>query len=365
MDKVLLIGGGKIGRMIARFLTDCGDYEVTVADSSETALARFEQRGFRTQLLDATDSEELRRGMDGFGYVVNATPFFLTRHIAYAAAETGTHYFDLTEDVASTREVRRIAETADTALMPQCGLAPGFVSIAAAALAEHFEELEDLHLRVGALPKFPTNALKYNLTWSTDGLINEYLNPCEAIVDGEHRETAPLEGREHFSLDGVAYEAFNTSGGLGTLHETFAGRVRNLNYRTVRYPGHLDVIRLLLNDLKLRDRPEVLKDILETSIPMTTQDVVLVFVTASGYRRGVFVQQSYVNHVPGQDVGGEPWSAIQITTGAAVCAVLDMMATGLLPQKGFVCQEQVKLDDFLDNRFGRYYRGEDARPVTT
>ena len=95
-------------------------------------------------------------------------------------------------------------------------------------------------MRVGALPQFPTNALTYNLTWSTDGLINEYCNPCEAIHDGERMHVLPLEGIEHFSLDGVRYEAFNTSGGLGTLCDTLDGRVRELNYKTIRYQGHRD-----------------------------------------------------------------------------------------------------------------------------
>ena len=79
-------------------------------------------------------------------------------------------------------------------------------------------------MRVGALPQFPTNALNYNLTWSTDGLINEYCNPCEAIHEGKLIEVLPLEGIEQFSLDGITYEAFNTSGGLGTLCETLPAR---------------------------------------------------------------------------------------------------------------------------------------------
>ena len=120
-------------------------------------------------------------------------------------------------------------------------------------------------MRVGALPQFPTNELKYNLTWSTDGLINEYCNPCEAIHDGKSIDVLPLEGLEHFSLDGVDYEAFNTSGGLGTLCETLEGQVRELNYKTVRYPGHRDLMAFLMNELRLSERRELLKDILENA----------------------------------------------------------------------------------------------------
>ena len=149
--------------------------------------------------------------------VLSAAPFHLTTRIAEAAAASGVHYLDLTEDVASTRRVKELGDAADAAFIPQCGLAPGFISIVASDLARHFDTLDSVRMRVGALPQYPSNALNYNLTWSTDGVINEYCEPCEAIVDGELVEVPALEEREEFSLDGVTYEAFNTSGGLGTL----------------------------------------------------------------------------------------------------------------------------------------------------
>ena len=178
--------------------------------------------------------------------------------------------------------MRELAAGASTAFIPQCGLAPGFVSIVGFDLAQRFDTLDSVKLRVGALPQYPSNALNYNLTWSTDGVINEYCEPCEAIVNGVRREVPPLEEREEFSLDGVTYEAFNTSGGLGTLCDTLEGKVRNLNYRTIRYPGHAAIMRALLNDLRLRDRRDVLKDILEHAVPTTLQDVVIIFVTVTG-----------------------------------------------------------------------------------
>lgn len=111
------------------------------------------------------------------------------------------------------------------------------------------------------------------MTWSTDGLINEYCNPCEVIHNGHRLEVLPLEGLELFSLDGVQYEAFNTSGGLGTLCDTLKGRVQELNYRTIRYVGHRDLAAFLVNDLRLGRRRNVLKDILEHAVPVTLQDV--------------------------------------------------------------------------------------------
>ena len=258
------------------------------------------------------------------------------------------------------RRVRELAADASTAFIPQCGLAPGFVSIVAFDMAKRFEVLDSVKLRVGALPQYPSNALNYNLTWSTDGVINEYCEPCEAIVNGVRREVPPLEEREEFSLDGVTYEAFNTSGGLGTLCDTLEGKVRNLNYRTIRYPGHAAIMRALLNDLRLRDRRHVLKDILEHAVPTTLQDVVIVFVTVSGRNKGQLVQETYANKIYSRDVDGRTLSAIQITTAAAICTVLDLLVTGQLPQSGFVRQEDIPLKVFLENRFGQVY----AKPET-
>ena len=210
------------------------------------------------------------------------------------------HYLDLTEDVAITRQVKALAEGARTAFIPQCGLAPGFIAFVAYDLAKRFEKLDEVRLRVGALPQFPSNALNYNLTWSTDGVINEYCEPCEVIADGALRTVPALEGREEFSLDGVTYEAFNTSGGIGTLCETLQNRVRNLNYRTIRYPGHAAIMKALLHDLRLRDRRAILKDILEHALPTTLQDVVIVFVTVTGTKDGRFMQETYATKIYAQ-----------------------------------------------------------------
>ena len=148
-----------------------------------------------------------------------------------------------------------------------------------------------------------------------------------------------------------------TSGGLGTLCETLAGKVLNLNYRTVRYPGHAQIIRLLLDDLKLRHRRELLKQVLEAGIPVTRQDVVLIFVTASGQRAGQFTQESYASKIYAGAVNGRQWSAIQITTAAGICTALDLHHAGKLARTGFIRQEQMVLADFLANRFGRHLAG--------
>ena len=358
--RLILLGAGKIGDAILNLLSYTGDYKLTVADRDPLRLAQVAQMNFPDVTAvetDITDAANLTDLIDGHDAAISACPYFLTPVIAGAAKKAGSHYFDLTEDVESTRVVKQLAEDAATAFVPQCGLAPGFISIVANDVASRFDKLRDVNMRVGALPIYPSNALKYNLTWSTDGLINEYCNPCEAIVDGHLREVSPLEEVEHFSLDGIDYEAFNTSGGLGTLCETLAGRVQNLNYKTVRYPGHRDIIKMLVRDLQLglSDRRGILKDVLEAAIPITKQDVVLVFASVCGMRDGRLEQETYAKKIYSQRVNGKLLSAIQITTAAAICTMVDLIMQGKLPKKGLIRQEEVRLDDFLANRFGRFY----------
>lgn len=364
MQRIAIIGAGKIGTMIAELLSSCGSYAVTVFDRDADQLVRLRtSQPVERHVVDIADEAALTQALGGMFAVLNSGPFQLTTRIATAAKTARAHYLDLTEDVASTRIVRGLAEGADTAFIPQCGLAPGFITIVAHDLVQHFDSLQDVRMRVGALPQFPSNALGYNLTWSTDGVINEYCEPCEAIVDGTLRQTMPLEELESFALDGVAYEAFNTSGGLGSLCETLAGRVRNLNYRTIRYPGHAAIMRMLLHDLGLRDRRPLLKDILETAIPITMQDVVIVFVTVTGMRGGQLMQENYANHIRSASIGGVTRSAIQITTASGICAVLDLLAAHKVRGHGFVRQEEIALADFLANRFGRHYEtiGQSSR----
>jgi saccharopine dehydrogenase-like NADP-dependent oxidoreductase len=357
MTRVLVLGSGNIGVAIAELLRATGDFTVTVGDRDVNALSAV-PAGVRTRPVDVSDPSSLTPALEESDAVINALPYYLSVPVARAAAAAQVHYYDLTEDVETARVIREIAETASTVLVPQCGLAPGFISIAAHDVVKRFEKPHRARLRVGALPLFPANALKYNLTWSTAGLINEYCNPCQVIHDGELREVLPLEGLEEFSLDGVAYEAFNTSGGLGTLCETLRGKVDHLNYKTIRYPGHCELARFLCEDLRLGERRELFRDVLENAVPITTQDVVIVFITVNGMRGGRMVEETYTRKVYHGRVGERELSAIQITTAAAVCAVMDMQREGKLPVRGFVRQEDIPLTGFMQNRFGRHYEQE-------
>ena len=355
MTRLTLFGAGKIGEAIIHMLGRSGDYRLRVVDADTQRLAPMKDSGAECIAADIRDAGALENLVRDQDVVVSACPFYLTPAIARAAQAQGAHYLDLTEDVQSTREVMALAAGARSAMIPQCGLAPGFISIAAHDLASRFDKLRDVYMRVGALPTYPNNALKYNLTWSTDGLINEYCNPCQSIRDGAPMDTLPLEEVESFSLDGIDYEAFNTSGGLGTLAETLAGRVENLNYKTVRYPGHRDIVKTLVRDLRLDRRRDLLKDVLEAAIPMTKQDVVLVYVSVTGEREGRLQQEVFAKKIYAREIDGTLFSAIQVTTAAGICAMVDLLVEGKLPQKGFVRQEQATLADFLGNRFGAYY----------
>ena len=361
MQDILVLGAGKIGALISGLLSESGDYRVQLADSSPGVAAHVVNAHKNANVfafdLDASDKAALTAHVRKHkpGTIVSGLPYYCNVAVAEVAKAEGLNYFDLTEDVAVTEAVRKLATGAAQVFAPQCGLAPGFISIAANELIQHFDELRTVKLRVGALPQHPNNVLKYSLTWSTDGVINEYGNLCQSIVNGKEVNVLPLEGLEQIEIDGTLYEAFNTSGGLGSLGETYGSRARSINYKTIRYPGHCEQIRLLMNGLNLNhDRP-TLKRILENAVPQTLQDVVIIYAAVTGMQDGEFREENYVNKVYPQFVADRLWSAIQITTAAGICSVLDIVLSAPGKYKGFVAQEQFRLTDVLNNRFGKYY----------
>ncbi|MBL4622430.1 MAG: saccharopine dehydrogenase NADP-binding domain-containing protein [Immundisolibacteraceae bacterium] len=370
MHNVAVIGAGKIGSSITRLLAGCGDYQVTVVDKNSdflTALNGLER--VVTVEADIHQQADLDRLLRQQSAMVSACAYHENVKLAEAALRAGISYFDLTEDVATADAISALStqSVARQVFVPQCGLAPGFISILANSLVQQFDcskqssqrpesrLIDNLTLRVGALPEFPTNQMMYNLTWSTEGLINEYCNPCIAIKQGQKVQLQPLEGLETFSLDGIEYEAFNTSGGLGSLCDSLGGQVDSLSYKTIRYKGHRYLMNFLINDLKLGERRQLLKKIFENAVAVTKQDVVLIMVSATGQINGQFSQLTDSRKVYHRQVDGEHWGAIQITTAASLCAVLDLYYQQQTPQQGLVLQEQIELQTFLDNRFGRYY----------
>lgn len=357
MKNVLVLGAGKIGRMVAFLLQTCGDYQVTVMDSHQGSLEETLALapGSRSVRAGFDDRAALDRSLEGAWAVVSCAPFHCNTLIAEHAKAKGVHYLDLTEDVAVTKRVMELAKGSRTAFAPQCGLAPGFITIAAAHVLEGLTDLQEVRMRVGALPEFPSNALKYNLTWSTEGLINEYIQPCEAVVDGTLVTVPALEGLEQLMVDGIELEAFNTSGGLGTFALTLQGKVKHLSYKTMRYPGHNAILRMLLWDLGFREHRDELRRVFERALPTTHQDVVAIFVSATGTHHGRFTERTYAKLVRHREIGGKHWTAIQITTACGVCAVLDLMHEGRVATHGLVRNEDVRFADFIANRFGRHF----------
>ena len=361
MHNVMITGAGKIGSLIACLLSESNDYQVHLADMAfnGTDVTRLLHAipAIKTIALDIKDHIALQTYIEKHNItaVISSLPYFLNSYVAQAAKSAKAHYFDLTEDTAITAVVKAIAADANTAFVPQCGLAPGFISIVANSLMQEFEFCHHAKLRVGALPQRANNALHYSLTWSTDGLINEYGNPCHAIEGGTLVTLAPLEGLESIQIDGCVYEAFNTSGGLGSLGELYAGKIHHLNYKTMRYPGHCEKMRFLMNDLKLNEDRDTLKRILEHAIPKTYQDMVLIYVTVEGIKNGELTEKSYFKKIHPQIICDMPWSAIQVSTASSICAIVDIVLENEAAYHGLIFQERFQLADVLANRFGQYY----------
>ncbi|MDH5560155.1 MAG: saccharopine dehydrogenase NADP-binding domain-containing protein [Deltaproteobacteria bacterium] len=356
--KVMVLGAGMIGSLIAFLLTEHSDYEVILVDRDTERLSKVPQKDQIAPMSFNAESEKaLFQAIKSAkpDALVSALPYYLNPIIAKAARDNGTHYFDLTEDVEVTQQISRLSRNTKKAFAPQGGLAPGFISIVTQCLIERFDKIDTVKMRVGALPLNPNNALKYSLTWSTDGLINEYGNPCEAILNGNKIKLQPLDGLETIEVDGLLYEAFNTSGGLGTLAESCQGKVLNMDYKTMRYPGHCDKIQFLMRDLKLNHDRDTLKRILENTIPKTRQDVVLIYSSVTGLIKGELFEENYFKKIYPREIGGINWSAIQITTAASQCCILDLVFKDPGAHLGFVTQESFKLKDFLSNRFGIYF----------
>lgn len=391
MKNVLVLGAGKVGKSVAELLLACGmgAYRVTLADRAQANLDEARQNLDRLKTsvphaiefdlvkADVSDAAQVRTLLQGKYAVICMLPFNFVAGIADAANDLGVHYFDVTEDVETTERVREIAKHAKVALVPQCGLAPGYIAIAAQDVARRFDTIDELILRVGALPQYSTNALKYNVTWSAAGVVNEYCEPCNVMLDGRATTVPALEGVENFAFEGVDYEAFYTSGGVGTLIESLIEQKRTtptsmIAYKTIRYPGHCGLMKFLLQDMRLGaehaqptpsgrvfDRA-LCVEMLEHAAPRTEQDVVVVFVSCIGTRQGRREQINFKRTIHSTELFGRVWPAIELTTAAGVCAMVDLHRLGKLPARGFVRQEQCALDTFNQTPFGLAYENPGA-----
>lgn len=365
MFRVLIAGSGKIGSLIACLLQESGRYEVHIGDLAFNGtdvvrlLSAFPQ--IKKTILDFSDIKGVGEYVqtNGIQAVVSSLPYFLNPQVAEMAAKNKIHYLDLTEDTRVTERVRELAHDASTAFVPQCGLAPGFINLTANSLMQSFDRLDSAKLRVGALPQNSNHALHYALTWSTDGIINEYGNLCHAIERGESVLVPALEDWESIQIDGKFYEAFHTSGGIGHLADMYKGKINTLNYKTIRYPGHCEKMRFLMKDLKLNEDRPTLKRILENAVPKTYQDLVLIYVTVTGWKNNDYVEQSYVKKIYPEKRADVLWSAIQIATASSLCVILDTVLNNAKQYTGLLLQEIISLKDFLANPFSKPFQSNE------
>jgi saccharopine dehydrogenase (NAD+, L-lysine-forming) len=350
IHSILVIGLGKVGRLVADLLHGNG-YRVRGMD-----LSRDKESAYEVISGDTGDSAGLLAAMKDMDAVITCLPYSLNQGIAQAAVDAGLHYFDLTEDVPTTREVRKLAKTARGIMAPQCGLAPGFISIVGAHLAHGFDKLRSIELRVGALPQHPSGLLGYAFNWSAEGVVNEYLNDSEVIRGGQRDRVPAMQSVETIVIDGVQLEAFSTSGGLGTMCETFDGRVEKLNYKTIRYPGHCHLMRFFFDELHMRsDRPRAGK-ILVNAKPPVNDDVVYVHAAVEGWREGALLRDEFVRSYYPKEIAGGLWKAISWTTASSVAAVVELVNRGDIPGHGFLKQETITLEKFLDTPTGANFK---------
>jgi saccharopine dehydrogenase (NAD+, L-lysine-forming) len=355
--RIAVVGLGNVGRLIADMLGERG-FEVRGFDADESRAS-----GEDAAVLDVRDPAALGEVFAGVDAVVSCLPYYLNATVATAAHAAGVHYLDLTEDVDTSRTVRQLAESSETIFMPRCGLAPGFICIVGGGLAAGLETVDRIQLRVGALPRSPNNAAGYACNWSPAGVVNEYLNDCEQLRGGQPVNVAPLSDLETIVIDGARYEAFTTSGGLGTMCEAFAGRVDSLDYKTIRYPGHCHLMRFMLRELGLgRDREEAVR-LLANAYPPVREDLVIVYASADGTRNGRRAREEFVRVYRPRIVAGSARTAIAWTTAAGAVAMVELLAEGSLPDRGFVRQEDVPLSAFFATSAGQMLAGEPSAEV--
>ena len=350
IKSVLIIGLGRVGSLAAILLESNG-YQVTGFDTSPD-----EDYPFKVISATVADGPVLDEAIARHDAILTCLPFHLNLGVAKKVHQAGKHYFDLTEDVPTTSAIREMSGSAKGIMAPQCGLAPGFVGICGAHLAGGFEQLRSMELRVGALPQHPRGLLGYAFNWSAEGVVNEYLSDCEVIRDGQRASVPSMEGLETIVIDGVQLEAFTTSGGLGTLCETYDGKVINLNYKTIRYPGHGELMRFFFNELYMRDRRNEAGEILVNAKPPVKEDVVYVHVAVEGNREGKLVREEFVRSYFPRKIKTRVWKAISWTTASSVCAVIDLVSQGSLPSQGFLKQEDISLELFLNTPTGQFFK---------
>jgi lysine 6-dehydrogenase len=345
----LVLGSGVVGTAAARDLVRRG-HDVVVADSDiDAARSAAKISGAETTLIDAEDTASLRTELERFEIVVSAIPYRFGLYVATAAVTTGTHYLDFGGNpavVAAQKHLHNQAVDAGVMVVPDCGLAPGLANVLAEDLISSSSPgvIDSIQIRVGALPQKPLGAIGYQLAFNPGGLINEYAEPCEIIRDGEYTNVEPLTGFEDVEWERWGpLEAFSTAGGTSTMPIRHVGRVRSLEYKTLRYPGHGIVFRSLL-EMGMFDEPQrsigatvvsprdVLLDALDHTLPRGAPDVVLVRVWRDQNGERTTLQLA--------DTERNGFSALARTTAFPATALADLIKRGAIDRPGVLTMNE-------------------------
>jgi lysine 6-dehydrogenase len=305
--RYLVLGAGQQGRAIAFDLLRDPDTEVILADRDpellEEVYSWLDDARVDLEPLDAGNIDEVEAVMEDADLTISALPYRFNLGVTEAAINAGTHLIDLggnNDVVAGQLELDAAAKEAGIVVIPDCGLAPGLSAILAADVADRFSRISELKIRVGGLPQRPQGELDYMLTFNVEGLLNEYSEPCVAVVNGETVLVEPLGDieRVNFPEPWGELEAFNTSGGLSTLPRSLGHKVENMDYKTMRYPGHAEKMRGLYDQGLFSREPretsegevvprELLAKMIEEVCDYPEADVVLVRILATGLKNSV------------------------------------------------------------------------------
>jgi len=361
---MLVLGAGRMGLGAVHDLVSQSDVDgVTVADfdraKADQIAARYPQKVVAAQ-IDCNDHAAVVELMRGHASAISCVNYWLNERLARAAIEAGTHFCDLggNNDVVDAElALDAEARKAGVNIIPDCGLAPGMVAVLVAHGASKFQKLDEVHIRVGGLPQNPQPPLNYQLVFSVEGLINEYIEPARVIRDGKvvtiesMTEIESLDFPQPFGT----MEAFQTSGGTSTLVETFLGKVSALDYKTIRYPGHCEKFKTMI-DLGLcksellevdgvRVKPRrVLGELLVKNLPHDEPDVVLVRVEFAGDNGKTLRYDIIDRYDPETEL-----SAMMRTTAFPASIVALMMARGQTTSRGALPQERcIPPDLFMD-----------------
>ncbi len=334
---VLVLGAGRMGRRIARMLASDARFAPRLSSRDADALALAAASGLATVPFGGAGlRDELYTLLHGMRAVVLTDATMAPAEVARAALECGCHYLDILEDTGGAAQVAALAGIAGSlCLAPGCGLAPGYVTALAAELLAKSAPKSETTVFVGVLPARRENRLGYANIWGIDGLLDEYTNPCLVVEQGQLAEIAPLTLAETVTLGGATFEAFATSGSLDALARRHAGKVGALVFKTLRYPGHLDYMQFLLDDLGLSARLYQLRALLTTALPETADDRVLIAIRqcASPGAPEVWTRQE-LRAAP--DEAGAPASASATATAAHTCAMVDLICTATPPRAGLI-----------------------------